>query len=310
MPDGPALPSAPPAVRSAGDLARAIGDGIVWNAPAAVNEARLWRRTTTAVVSRAGGEGYWKGDHHVAMLSLTFAEQITVGIEGGRAQQIGPLRPGLLRFIPAGVGVRTTISMSAPKIAWIGVVQRPEIYRDLAAEGSWPAGFADVDPTLIFDDPRATLLVEAIAQETCGGAFDHLMVDALSSALAVQIARQFHGRALRPVPAGRLSKERLKRVLDYIDAHLASSLLLSDLAAVACLSPYHFARSFKRSIGMGPHRYVMERRIERARRLILRSDLSLTDIAAAVGFDSQASFTARFSRHVGLTPGRLRREAA
>jgi AraC family transcriptional regulator len=310
MPDGPALPSAPPGVRSAGDLARAIGDSIVWNAPAAVSEARLWRRTTTAVASRAGGEGYWKADHHVVMLGLTFAEQITVGIEGGRPKQLGPLPPGCLRFIPAGVGVRTTMSMSAPKIAWIGVVQRPEIYRDLASEGSWPASFADFDPTLIFDDPRATLLIEGIAKEISGGAFDHLMVDALSSALAVQIARQFRGTALRLLPAGRLSKDRLKRVLDYIDAHLASPLLLSDLAAVACLSPYHFARSFKRSIGMGPHRYVMERRIERARRLILQSELSLTDIAAAVGFDSQASFTARFSRQFGMTPGRLRREAA
>jgi len=307
MPDGPALPSAPPGVRSAGDLARAIGDGIVWNAPAAVSEAGLWQRTTSAVVSRGGGEGYWKADHHVVMLGLTFAAEITVGIEGGRPKQIGPLQPGCLRFIPAGVGVRTTMSMSAPKIAWIGVVQRPEIYRDLAGEGSWPASFADFDPTLILADPRATLLIEAIAKEISGGAFDHLMVDALSSALAVQIARQFRGAGLRLLPAGRLSKDRLKRVLDYIDAHLANPLLLRDLAAVACLSPYHFARSFKRSIGMGPHRYVMERRIERARRLILRSNLSLADIAAAVGFDSQASFTSRFSRHVGMTPGRLRR---
>jgi AraC family transcriptional regulator len=63
-------------------------------------------------------------------------------------------------------------------------------------------------------------------------------------------------------------------------------------------------------MGMGLHRYVVARRIERARQLLLQSNLPLVDIAAAVGFDSQSSFTTRFRREVGLTPGGLRRSMA
>jgi AraC family transcriptional regulator len=105
-----------------------------------------------------------------------------------------------------------------------------------------------------------------------------------------------------------LSRERLRRVTDYIEAHLAEPLSLTEIAEIACLSPFHFSRSFKRSAGVGLHEYVIRRRIERAKQLMLYSDLSLVQIAGAVGFDSQSSFTARFRREVGLSPGRFRKE--
>jgi AraC family transcriptional regulator len=105
-----------------------------------------------------------------------------------------------------------------------------------------------------------------------------------------------------------LSRERLRRVTEYIEAHLAEPLSLTKIGEIACLSPFHFSRSFKRSAGVGLHEYVVRRRIERAKQLILYSDLSLAQIAGAVGFDSQSSFTARFRREVGLSPGRFRKE--
>jgi AraC family transcriptional regulator len=108
--------------------------------------------------------------------------------------------------------------------------------------------------------------------------------------------------------AGKLSRERLRRVTDYIEAHLAEPLSLREIGEIACLSPFHFSRCFKRSMGVGLHAYVLRRRIEHAKQLMVYSDLSLAQIASAVGFDSQSSFTARFSRDVGLTPGRFRKE--
>jgi AraC family transcriptional regulator len=102
-----------------------------------------------------------------------------------------------------------------------------------------------------------------------------------------------------------LSRERLRRVTEYIEAHLAEPLSLTKIGEIACLSPFHFSRSFKRSAGVGLHEYVVRRR---AKQLILYSDLSLAQIAGAVGFDSQSSFTARFRREVGLSPGRFRKE--
>jgi AraC family transcriptional regulator len=123
----------------------------------------------------------------------------------------------------------------------------------------------------------------------------------------VQVTRQFvDPAAIMLTPSNGLSGERLKRVHNYIEAHLADPLTLTDIAEVACLSPYHLSRSFKLATGIGLHQYIIRLRIERAKGLVLKTDIPLAEIAWAVGFDSQASFTARFRREIGITPSRLR----
>jgi len=98
----------------------------------------------------------------------------------------------------------------------------------------------------------------------------------------------------------------LKRVYDYIEAHLDDRLTLSDLAAVACLSPYHFSRSFKQALGIGPQRYVTQRRLERAKTLMRRTNQPLARIAQEVGFSDQSHLTSVFRREIGVTPGHFR----
>jgi AraC family transcriptional regulator len=107
-------------------------------------------------------------------------------------------------------------------------------------------------------------------------------------------------------PSG-LSARRLEAVLGYIGEHLHAALTLRDLAAVVHLSPYHFARRFKESTGLPPHRYIIARRIERAKHLLRGGDeLSLAQVAARVGFWDQGHFTRHFKRLVGVTPRRFR----
>jgi AraC family transcriptional regulator len=101
---------------------------------------------------------------------------------------------------------------------------------------------------------------------------------------------------------------RLDRVVEYIEAHLADALSLEEMSAIACFSRFHFSRCFKRSMGVSPHRYVVQRRIDRSRLLLEQSNLPLVEIAISVGFDSQSSFSACFYREVGISPGRFRRE--
>jgi AraC family transcriptional regulator len=308
MADGSASPSPIGGIGSAVEHARAIAGTTAWDTPGVlIKKSRSWHRTSAAVVSRGRGEGYWRGNQPIVCLALSDVQKSSAQLEGGRVQPIAADTPRPLAFRPARVGVRTIFSVP---ITFAVVSQAPETYRDLASEVSSPANFADFEPLQAFDDVQARLLLQTIVGEINGDKFSHLLVDALNTALAVQIARRFHGLAVRLLPVGRLSRERLKRVVDYVEAHLDNALSLSDLAAVACLSPYHFSRCFKRSMGVAPHRYIMERRIERARTLLLHSDMPLTDIAAVVGFDSQAYFTSCFSREAGVSPGRLRRERA
>jgi AraC family transcriptional regulator len=104
-----------------------------------------------------------------------------------------------------------------------------------------------------------------------------------------------------------LSPRRLKAVLVYIRDRLDDALTLRDLAAIAHLSPYHFARRFKESTGLPPHRYIIARRIERAKHLLRgEEELSLAQVAAQTGFWDQGHFTRHFKRLVGVTPKRYR----
>jgi AraC family transcriptional regulator len=99
---------------------------------------------------------------------------------------------------------------------------------------------------------------------------------------------------------------RFRRVIDYIQAHLGEATSLRRLAELAGLSPYHFARLFKRSTGRAPHQYVVWQRIERAKRLLAAGSLPLVQVAFRLGFPSQAHFTTVFRKHVGTTPGAYR----
>jgi AraC family transcriptional regulator len=111
---------------------------------------------------------------------------------------------------------------------------------------------------------------------------------------------------ITPPPSNGLSDKRLQRVRDYIEAHIDDRLTLTDLAGVACLSPYHFSRSFKLALGTGPQRYVMQRRLERAKTLMRRTNQPLAWVAQEAGFSDQSHLTSIFRRETGMTPGQFR----
>ncbi len=106
---------------------------------------------------------------------------------------------------------------------------------------------------------------------------------------------------------GGLSGWRRKRVTDYIDDHLGEAVRLSTLAALVDLSPYHFARAFRQSFGVPPHRYHIGRRIERAKTLLAEPANSVTAIARSLGFAETSSFSATFRRITGCSPSQYRR---
>jgi AraC family transcriptional regulator len=129
-------------------------------------------------------------------------------------------------------------------------------------------------------------------------------------AALMQLALLLMIRAERGVPPEaqryRLSPHIRRRVTDHVEANLDGDLSLFRLADLAGLSPYHFARAFRNDLGDPPHRYVMRRRIARARDLIRSGDLPLAEVAEACGFSSQSRLTQVFSQEIGTSPGALR----
>ena len=161
-------------------------------------------------------------------------------------------------------------------------------------------------------DPRLT----SIAAQFCSVLYSdenpaqRLLIEGLRTTLAAHLLG--HYLANGSVPArrtkneGGLDTKRLKRVLDSIEERISEDLSLLDLANEACLSPCHFLRRFQRSIGMSPHRYVITRRVERAKDLLKRGDRSLTEVALDLGFGSQSNFCRVFKSETGQTPGDFR----
>ena len=99
---------------------------------------------------------------------------------------------------------------------------------------------------------------------------------------------------------------RLRRARDRMDRDYAQPLDVTTLAATALMSPGHFSRSFRAAFGQTPYHYLMTRRIERAKALLRRGDVPVTDVCYAVGFASPGSFSSRFTELAGVSPSEYR----
>lgn len=137
------------------------------------------------------------------------------------------------------------------------------------------------------------------------GAAGALLVDTLALQLTECLADSHSSQALVPGVRDRhhcLDNRRLRRVLDYMAAHLEDDVGLDDLARVACFSPFHFSRVFANTMGAPPHRYLSRLRLERAKTLLALRRTTIAEIAVASCFSSQSNFTRAFRRATGLTP--------
>jgi AraC-like DNA-binding protein len=111
----------------------------------------------------------------------------------------------------------------------------------------------------------------------------------------------------RAASTGGLAAWQQRRALAFIEAHLERQISIAELAELCRLSPYHFARAFRRSLGQPPHSYMTVRRIERAKGLLSNPREGLLEVAAAVGYESGSHFAKVFRRSVGVTPSVFRK---
>ena len=209
--------------------------------------------------------------------------------------------------IPAGSSARWR--WSGP-FDWLHVVLEQGLVARVAAEGFGldPARLT-IPPLDGVDLPPLRAMMGALDSElSTGGAGGPLAAESLANVLAVHLIR--HALAPHrpaPGPDGRLPHRRLRLIIEFIEAHLDTGPSLGQMAEIAHVSPYHFARQFKAATGLPPHQYVIARRVERARQLLQENcDLSLAEIASRAGFSDQSQFSLHFKRLVGVTPKQFR----
>jgi AraC family transcriptional regulator len=155
---------------------------------------------------------------------------------------------------------------------------------------------------IIVHDPLIEVLSRALAEESTAEQGSY--VEALGKSVFMRLLRL----ELPQSKSNALPNWRLKRVEDYIDAHMPKPVSLKDLAAAVGLSRLYFAAQFKAATGYRPHEYVLVRRIERAKTLMLESDVQLVEVALRVGFCGQAHFSTVFKRFTAETPAQWRKK--
>lgn len=144
------------------------------------------------------------------------------------------------------------------------------------------------------------LLLTELQQENLGS---RLYIESLANVLAVHLLRQYAAAKPRlPIYEGGLPQRQLLQILEYINDHLSQDIKLADLAALLGISQFHFSHLFKQSIGMAPHQYLLQQRVERAKQLLKQTDQSIMDVAFSCGFNSHSHLSKQFRQLTGISP--------
>lgn len=202
----------------------------------------------------------------------------------------------------------SVVVTGAEPLAWLRAPEATEaleIYPEPAPrQPRWAA-----EPAVVIRDGTVLAIASVLKRVHAAGTdLSDIAASTLAHRLADHLSRHYGGEHRGDArPRGALDRASVDRVADYVEANLSGQLTLDQLAAVAALSPYHFARLFKRTTGLAPHQFVTSRRVDRASRLLVGSGASVDAIAAAVGMPNTSHFRRVFRRHTGLLPGQLRR---
>lgn len=142
------------------------------------------------------------------------------------------------------------------------------------------------------------------------GAANRLYAETMTNALIVHLLQYYcTQKPIVPNYSGGLPKHKLQRVIDYINSHLEQDLSLGELAGLVQMSSHYFCQLFKQSTGITPHQYVIRCRVERAKELLLKGKLTVSEIAATVGFADQSHLHRYIKRLLGVTPRILQQKS-
>ena len=216
------------------------------------------------------------------------------------------------RFSPDGIDVQPAqhaVGFRVPALHVRAVAVPKLALDDLLERTGAPPDALDALAGRFEPLPRARRIIASLWEAAAGhGAAASLLIDGHFMTLVGELLHAV-GRGAEASDLGELDDARLRRAIDYVEAHLGEPLSIGELATVASMSAPGFARAFRNATGRPVWAHVQRRRAERARELLLRTDLSIVAIALGCGFSSQSHLTNLFRRRFGTTPARCRREA-
>jgi AraC family transcriptional regulator len=205
-----------------------------------------------------------------------------------------------------------TASVAGREIEFLTITIAPSYVLDCAVRTRLFREHATITfrRNVIEHDERLALLAHNLADELSHeAAGQEIVIVALIEQLLVHLLRHHsnvrHAQELELSRVG-LVDRRIRRAVELMHAHLDRELPLEEIAAAAYLSPFHFARLFKKLTGASPHAYLATLRIARAQSLLADTDSSVTEISARVGYSSSSHFTKAFRQATGLTPSAFR----
>lgn len=225
---------------------------------------------------------------------------VTVSLPGQRIER-GPHSNDRVTFVPAGTRMVLEHNRDSSMLCALMLpVRRLAMMR--AGDTPLPAAFA-----LREDAALAELAHSAFRLVLRQSEADSPALEEATARLAAGLSRSRPQDPDCGEPRIALSPHKLRRVLGYIDANLDRPITLGELAELAHLSPYHFARVFKHSTGRSPYDHVRWRRITRSTALVARSELKMAEISVSTGFANAAHFSSAFQRAAGISPLQFRR---
>jgi AraC family transcriptional regulator len=274
------------------------------------SDNRGWSSLYASVRQESPFEGAFDAvADHAMVLHLT--GQVMASCRTPRGEVSRLYQAGSIVIFPGGMDVRVRLG---------GTARSLHLYLRLALIEELAADIIDCDPTHVEILPRfgeRDPLIEGLMHGVIDALRDEDQtvrpcVDYLARAIAACLVRK-HSNARTgrnsAALAAHVGRQALQRAIDYIHAHLSADLSLIDIAGAAFLSPYHFSRVFKNSVGLSPHQYVLRARVEAAKDLLIAGQNSLGEIASRVGFSDQSHLTRHFKRRYGVPPGAFAKQS-
>ena len=248
---------------------------------------------------RAGELPKHRHREHVVLVSLTDGckgELITssgIGVRGTQTR-------GNICVLPSGLEHRAALEGQSEHLA---LYVDASLITKAASEAGLSGSVEIAERYTRFDRVISSVGMALLGELDSEGLSGRLYAESLGNVLAVHLLRYYAISTSGPVTfTGGLSAKRLRQVTDFIADNYSRDLKLNELAHIAGMSSFHFAREFKRTTGTTPHQYLIKFRIERAKALLAKNELPLIEVGLRSGFSHQSHFTRLFRRLTGTTP--------